>query len=110
MKEEKMARCGCTTNGGENLLTSPRDMLKFGKKVLEEDQYDLLHHSYRQQYRIQMGFVGAMVILVTAAALLTAVWEKAWVAGIIAVILLSFVWGIVSPFLTGKLWRQYVRW
>ena len=110
MKEEKMARCGCTTNGGENGLVSARDMLKFGKKVLEEDQYQALHHAYRQQFWLQIGFCAALVVLLAASALLTAVWDRALTVGLIAAIVITFLWVLFSPFFTGRLWGKYVRW
>ena len=94
----------------DRMGVKPRQMLEVAKGIMTDDQYAKLLTAYRQQVRLQIRFMVAMVLLLLLSMLLLKVSEKALMIGVLALVLCTLVWSVVSPYLTGTAWRRYIRW
>ena len=94
----------------DRMGVKPRQMLEAAKGLMTDDQYTKLLKAYRQQVRLQIWFLVFMVLLLLLSMLLLKVSEKALMIGVLAIVLSTLVWSVLSPYLTGAAWRKYIRW
>ena len=85
-------------------------MLNFARAVLEKEQFEQLHRSYKSLFWFQLSLPIAAAVLIPVLCLIFKEYAVLIACfGAVLFLFLFIIWLILSQFLVGRMWHKYVK-